>query len=50
MNRNTSIFWAGAIKNSVCMICWTVLAIVFDKWWIALFTVLFFTTLQEGDD
>ena len=32
-----SAFWAAAFKNSIIMICWTVLAIYFGKWWIALF-------------
>lgn len=35
-----SIYWSVAIKNSICMICWTILAIVFNKWWIALFCAL----------
>lgn len=42
---NKSIMLAWAIKNSICMICWTYLAIVFDKWWIALFAVLFMSSL-----
>ena len=37
---NNHIWWAWAIKNSVVLICWTVLAIVFGKWWIALFAIL----------
>lgn len=37
--------WAWAIKNSVCVICWTALAIVFDRWWIALFAILFLSSL-----
>ncbi len=28
------------IKAAVIMICWTALAIVFDRWWIALFALL----------
>ena len=35
-----SFIWAWAIKNVVCVICWTTLAIVFGKWWIALFMLL----------
>lgn len=42
MDKNLD--WSIAIKNSICMICWTVLAIIFHKWWIALFSILFFTT------
>lgn len=35
--------WAIAFKNSICMICWTALAVFFNKWWIALFAALFMT-------
>lgn len=40
MNKNA--WWAWAIKNSICVICWTALAIIFHKWWIALFAALFY--------
>ena len=43
------IFWAWTIKNSICVICWTALAIRFDKWWIALFGVLFMSGLQSSN-
>lgn len=43
---NKSALWAWAIKNSVCVICWVVLAIVFNKWWIALFSILFLCSPQ----
>jgi hypothetical protein len=39
MNKN--LIWAWAIKNSVAILAWTTLAITFDKWWIALFGILF---------
>lgn len=29
------------VINSVIMICFTVLAVVFDRWWIILFSALF---------
>ena len=38
---NKHIIWAWAIKNSIVVIAWTALAIVFNKWWIALFGLLF---------
>lgn len=44
MNRGA--WWAWAIKNSVCLICWTALAIVFNMWWIALFAILFMSSLS----
>lgn len=43
---NKGAWWAWAIKNSVCLICWTALAIVFNKWWIALFAMLFMSSLS----
>lgn len=53
---NNHIYWAWAVKNCVCVICWTALAVVFGRWWIALFGALFLTSLtsnreeQEEDD
>lgn len=44
MNKNIALSWT--IKNSICVICWTVLAIIFDKWWIALFGLLFLSSLS----
>ena len=41
MNKNT--IGSIALKNSICMICWTTLAVIFNKWWIALFAALFMT-------
>ena len=44
MNKN--IYWSVAIKNSICVICWTALAIIFHKWWIAIFAALFLTSIE----
>lgn len=44
MNKHTLYVWAA--KNSIAIISWTVLAIVFNKWWIALFAVLFVSNLE----
>lgn len=41
--------WSVALKNSIAIICWTFLAWHFDKWWIALFGVLFLTSVSWGD-
>ena len=38
--------WAAAVKNMVCMICWTVLAIHFGTWWIAMFSCLTMTEVK----
>lgn len=39
-------FGAWAVKNSICVICWTALAVIFNKWWIALFAALFMNGLE----
>lgn len=41
MNKNT--IWACAINNMISVSCFTVLAVMFDRWWIVLFALLFFT-------
>ena len=45
MNKNFMGAWA--IENSICVICWTALAIIFNTWWIALFGLLFMSSLQN---
>lgn len=43
---NKHIWWAWALKNSIAIVCWTILAIYFNKWWIALFAALFLSSLS----
>ena len=38
---NKKILWAAVIMNAISIICWTFLAIVFNCWWIAFFSLLF---------
>lgn len=42
LNKNT--WWVYVVSNIICVICWTALAIFFNKWWIALFALLFLFT------
>ena len=37
-------------KNVAIMICFTILAVVFQKWWISLFSILFYSTYSTKDD
>lgn len=38
------------IINSISLICFTILAIIFNKWWIVFFSVLFMSTVEkEGE-
>ena len=41
-------YLAWAIKNSTVIICFTVLAIIFNKWWIILFAGLFLSNLRTA--
>lgn len=41
------IIWSIVIKNCVALICWTALAIIFAKWWIALFAIIFFCSFDS---
>lgn len=45
-------WWAWAFKASVNIACWTILAIYFNKWWIALFAALFLSNIstKNGKD
>lgn len=40
-----------ALKNIITIICFTILAIVFNKWWIIFFSIIFWSSITvEGDD
>lgn len=43
---NKHAWWMWALQNSIYVICWTILAVVFHKWWIALFAALFVSSLE----
>lgn len=44
MNKN--ILWAWVLKNSIAILTWAALAIIFNKWWIAFFAVLFVNNIK----
>lgn len=37
------------IRNSISLICFTILAIVFNRWWIVFFSILFTTTIEKSE-
>ncbi len=39
-----------AIKNSISLICFTILAIVFDKWWLVLLSGLFLSSISKDEE
>lgn len=44
------IIWAWVIRNVAAIICWTVLAMHFDKWWLALLSVFFLSSIKYRED
>ena len=48
MDKN--LIWAWAVNNSAAIICWCVLALHFEKWWLALLAALFTSSLKVGKD
>lgn len=45
--KDKYMWLAWAVKNSVTVICWTALAIYFNKWWVALFATLFLSSVES---
>lgn len=45
------IYLMAMVKNIVALICFTILAIVFNKWWIIFFSIIFWSSITtKGDD
>lgn len=40
----------AVIRNSISLICFTILAIVFKTWWIVLFAILFTSFIDKEKD
>ena len=45
-NYNFWLLLINVISNLGIMAAWTILAIFFNKWWIALFAILCFTSIK----
>ena len=45
-NDNFWLLLVNAIGNLGIMSAWTILAIFFNQWWIALFAILCFTSIK----
>lgn len=37
------------IRNAISLICFTILAIVFQKWWIVFFSLIFWVTVEKEE-
>lgn len=47
MENKNNIYWIVATKNTLVLICFTVLSIVFHKWWIVFFSAFFLTSVKH---
>lgn len=52
MKDEIKLYLILTLKNISILICFTILAIVFKKWWVVLFSALFYSSikLKEDDD
>ena len=41
-----TLYWLTILNNAVPLICFTILAILFEKWWLALFSILFYKSFN----
>lgn len=39
--------WAVMFKNAVAIVCFTLLAIIFNKWWLIFLSALFLTDFEN---
>lgn len=44
MDKN--FIWTLMVKNIVAVLSWATLAILFNKWWVALFALLFVSNIE----
>lgn len=48
-NYTLKLHLIATLENIVSLICFTVLSVVFQHWWIILISCLFFTTVNYSD-
>lgn len=47
---NKYLYKLVVIRNSISLICFTILAIVFKHWWIVLFAALFTSNVENREE
>lgn len=50
MSEQLKLQIAVLIKNTISLALWVVLAITFNKWWIALFSILFLNFVEKENN
>ena len=49
MNKEIKLYLILTLKNIATIICFTILAIIFNKWWIVLFSALFYSSISSKE-
>lgn len=49
MSENLKLYLICYARNVISLICFTILAIVFNKWWIVLFTIIFWCSVEKKE-
>lgn len=50
MNDELKFYVICYIRNIIVLICFTILAIFFNKWWIVLFSMLFWVSVAKDKE
>ena len=50
MSEKEKITLMCFIRNSIALICFTILAIIFRKWWIIFFALIFWCYVEKEED
>ena len=50
MKDEIKLYLILTLKNIAMITCFTILAIVFKKWWIVLFSALFYSSINSKED
>lgn len=50
MNEYNKLCLICVARNVISLICFTILAIIFNKWWIVFFSLLFWCSVEKDKD
>lgn len=50
MSENLKLQIAVLITNTICLALWITIAIIFNKWWVALFSLLFINFIENEEN
>lgn len=50
MKDEIKLYLILTLKNIATLSCFTILAIVFNKWWVVLFSALFYSSISSKEN